>query len=134
MSLTKDCGDLTVAVTIRTGVKFRLSAATDEDRLERSAIDLLIAEILPALEKTLLEQVCDHIGYDEETIAVKVKARDDKNAADHTAETEGRAAKAAHRAGLPEPPPGQIGEPVLPGKPITAPESVEGLDGQPHQE
>ncbi len=101
MSTTKDCGDLTVAVAIRTGVKFGAAAVTDEDKLARMTIDEKIADILPQLEKTLMEQICDHIGYDAETVEAKVKARDDKNAADREAEETGRAEKKARRDGLP---------------------------------
>lgn len=101
MSTTKDCGDLTVSVAIRTGVKFGAAAVTDEEKLARMAIDEKIADILPQLEKTLLEQVCDHIGYDAETVTAKVKAREDKNAADRKAEDEGRAEKKRRRDGMP---------------------------------
>lgn len=101
MSLTKDCGDMTVAVVVRTGVKFLAAAVEDDEKLARVAIDEKIADILPQLEKTILDQICDHIGYDAETVEAKVTARDEKNAADREAETEGRAAKQRIRDGLP---------------------------------
>ena len=101
MSITKDCGDMTVSVVIRTGVKFQAVAAEDDETLFRTAIDEKIADFIPQLEKTILEQICDHIGFDAETVEAKVKARDDKNAADRQAEEEGRADKQARRDGLP---------------------------------
>lgn len=101
MSKTRDCGDMLVSVVIRTSVKFRGKAVTDEDKLARMAIDEKIEELLPALEKTLLGQVCDHIGYDDETCAAKIKVRDDKKEADRLAEEEGRAEKQRRREGLP---------------------------------
>lgn len=101
MSKTRDCGDLSVAVVIRTSVRYRGKAVTDEEKLARIAIDEKIAELVPALEKTLLGQVCDHIGYDDETCAAKVQVRDEKKAADRKAEEEGREEKQRKRDGLP---------------------------------
>lgn len=101
MSINRDCGDLTVAVVIRTGAKYLAAAVTDVEKLTRLAIDEKIAEIIPKLEKTILDQICDHIGFDAETVTAKVKARDEKLAADRKAEDEGRAEKKARRDGLP---------------------------------
>ena len=105
MSMIKDCGDMTVTVILRTGVKYTLAAVGDDETLARCAIDDKIAEILPNLEKTLLEQICDHIGYDKEKIEFQVALRNGKNAANRKAENEGRATKKAVRDGLPPPPP-----------------------------
>lgn len=101
MSRTRDCGDLSVAVVIRTSVKYRGKAVTDEQKLARIRIDEKIAELLPALEKTMLGQVCDHIGYDDETCAANIKERDEKSAANAKAEAEGREEKQRKRDGLP---------------------------------
>ncbi len=101
MSIIKDCGDMTVSIVIRTGVGYKLEAVGDDEKLARKAINEKVADIIPQLEKTILEQICDHIGFDAETVEVKVKARDDKNAADRQAEEEGRADKQARRDGLP---------------------------------
>lgn len=105
MSAIKDCGDMTVTITITTGVKFSAAAGGGEEALFRTAIDEKIADILPNLEKTMLDQICDHIGYDEDKIKFQVGLRDGKNAANRKAETEGRAEKQAQRDGLPPPPP-----------------------------
>ncbi len=107
MSVIKDCGDMTVSVAIRTGVKYVLEAVGEDETLFRTAIDEKVADIIPQLEKTILDQICDHIGYDQDKIKHQVALREGKNAADRKAETEGRAAKSAVRAGLPPltPPP-----------------------------
>ena len=125
MSTTKDCGDLTVAVVIRTGVKYLAAAVGEDDTLFRTAIDEKIADILPQLEKTILDQICDHIGYDQETVAVKITARDDKNEADREAEETGRAEKQAKRDGLP---PLQPHPPLVKG--LGAPAPSEGASEQ----
>ena len=116
MSVNRDCGDMEIGVAIRVGTKFTLAAVSDDDKLARIAMDEKVAEIVPQLEKTITDQILDHIGYDQETVAAKVKARDEKNAADRKAEVEGRAAKQAKRAGLPAPPEGETGEPIKPGE------------------
>lgn len=116
MSVSKDCGDMKVSVVIRTGVSYPMPATEDDEKLRRIRIDEKIAELLPALEKTLLDQVCDHIGYDQKTVDAQVKERDDKIEADRIAEKEGRAAKHAQRQGLPPPTKAQEGESVKPGE------------------
>ena len=118
MSAIKDCGDVTVTVVIRTGVKFALAAVGDE-MSERIVMADKVADILPRLEKTILEQICDHIGYDAETCEAKLKAREEKNIADRKAEDEGRAEKQAERDGLP---PLQPHPPPVAGLGETAPE------------
>lgn len=112
MSEIKDCGDMRFQVVIRTGIKFMAVAVEDDDKLARIRIDEKIADILPQLEKTIMDQICDHIGYDAETVEAMVKERDDKLAADREAEEKGRAEKKARRDNLPPlqpPPPAVVG-------------------------
>ena len=103
MSLTKDCGDRQVSLNLIVGISYRLAPTTEEELAERNALMEGVMEIKENLEKTVLNQICDHIGLNEEEVAARVETRDAKNAADRKAETEGRAAKTAQRAGLPPP-------------------------------
>ncbi len=131
MSVTKNCGDLELGVKINVSVHYSLVATTPEERQRRKEIDDKIADIYHNLTITVADQIADHIGYTQEFVISKISDQDIKNSINREAEDEGRAAKAAIRSGLPAPPPGKIGEKIPAGESL---ESVEGIDGQPHQE
>lgn len=117
MPIKIDCGDVELSLNLVFGMTYRLTSTSDEERDARDAMMAKVMEMKPHLEKTVLEQIGEHIGYDQETITTKVKARDEKNAADRKAEDDGRAVKSAQRAGLPpptSPPPIEQGFPVVP--------------------
>jgi hypothetical protein len=107
MSLNRDCGDREVSLNLIVGISYRMAAKTVEEQAERNALVEKLMEIKPNLEKSVLDQICDHLGLDEDEVSARVEARDSKNAADRAAEDRGRAEKAAKRAGLPPltPPP-----------------------------
>ncbi len=107
MPLKIDCGDVEFSVNIVFGMTYRRVAKTDDERAERLAMINKIMELKPNLEKTVLGQLAEHAGYDQETIDAKIHERDEKIAADKAAEDQGRAEKATLRRGLPplEPPP-----------------------------
>ena len=116
MSLKIDCGDREFTINIVFGMKYRSATKTAKERKERQLLMTKAMEIMPALEKQVLTTLSDHIGYDSAKIENKIHEREEKNAADRAAEDQGRAAKSAKRAGLPEPPKGKIGAPVKPGE------------------
>lgn len=107
MPLKIDCGDVEFSVNIVFGMTYRADAKSDDERAERLAMINKIMELKPNLEKTVLGQLAEHAGYDQETIDTKIHERDEKIAANRTAEDQGRAEKATLRRGLPplEPPP-----------------------------
>ena len=107
MPIKIDCGDVEFSVNIVFGMTYRMDAKSDEEREERLAMINKVMELKPNLEKTVLGQLAEHIGYDQAAIDVKIHERDEKIAATRAAEDQGRAEKATIRRGLPplEPPP-----------------------------
>lgn len=107
MPLKIDCGDVEFSVNIVFGMTYRLDAKTADERAERLALINKAMELKLTLEKTVLSQIADHIGYDQATIDAKIHERDERIAANRAAEDQGRAEKATLRRGLPplEPPP-----------------------------
>ncbi len=107
MPIKIDCGDVEFSVNIVFGMTYRLDAKSNDERAERLAMINKAMELKQNLEKTVLGQLAEHIGYDQATIDVKIHERDERNAASRAAEDQGRAEKATLRAGLPplEPPP-----------------------------
>lgn len=99
MPLKIDCGDVELTLNLVFGIRYKLDAKNADERAERLALIKKAMEIKPTLEKTVLSQLADHVGYDKEVIEAKVKARDDKIAADHEAEVEGRAEMKLRRSG-----------------------------------
>ncbi len=110
MPIKLDCGDLELTLNIIFGVKKASEPIDFEGMLAK------VQEIKPNLEKTVLSQIAEHIGYDQETIDAKIHERDEKIAASRAAEDKGRAEKAALRSGLPplEPPPPMETTPAMP--------------------
>jgi hypothetical protein len=107
MPLKVDCGDVEFSVNIVFGMTYRLEAKTDDERAQRLGMINKVMDLKPTLEKTVLSQIAEHIGYDQATIDTKLHERDEKIAATQAAEDQGRAEKATLRRGLPplEPPP-----------------------------
>lgn len=107
MPIKIDCGDVEFSVNIVFGMTYRMDAKTDDERAERLAMINKIMDLKPNLEKTVLGQLAEHVGYDQEIIDAKIHEREEKIAANRAAEDQGRAEKATLRAGLPplEPPP-----------------------------
>jgi len=107
MPLKIDCGDVEFSVNIVFGMTYRAEAKSDDERAERLAMINKAVDLKETLEKTILGQIADHVGYDQTTIDAKIHERDEKIAANKAAEDQGRAEKATLRRGLPplEPPP-----------------------------
>lgn len=107
MPLKIDCGDVEFSLNLVFGMTYRMDAKTDDEKAERFALVKKVMELKPSLEKTVLSQIADHIGYDQAIIEGKIHERDEKIAATRAAEDQGRAEKATLRRGLPplEPPP-----------------------------
>ncbi len=99
MPLKIDCGDMELTLNIVIGMRYKLDAKNSDERAERLAVIDKAMDIKPTLEKTVLAQIADHIGYDKEAIEAKITARDEKIAADHEAEEQGREDMRRRRAG-----------------------------------
>jgi len=95
MSLRIDCGDFELSCKIVFGVHKK----PGQDLSELDDMIPKVEEIRGNLEKTVLYQLADHMGLDEETIKAKVKERDDRDAANHDAEEKGRQEMKDRRAG-----------------------------------
>jgi len=98
MGLRIDCGDVELSCNITFGMNYKTvpeGEAAEEVLKQRE----LVRDIKPNLEKTVLMQIADHIGYDQETIEAKIKARDETNAANREAEEKGSAEMRARREG-----------------------------------
>lgn len=95
MALRIDCGDFELSCKIVFGVHKK--PGHDFSSLEEQLPK--VEEIRPNLEKTVLYQIADHIGLDEDKIAALVKERDDRDAENHKAEEEGREAMRKKRHG-----------------------------------
>jgi hypothetical protein len=122
MPIKIDCGDVEFSVNIVFGMTYRLEAKTDDERAQRLGMINKAMDLKPALEKTVLSQIAEHIGYDQATIDTKLHERDEKIAATQAAEDQGRAEKATLRRGLPPlepPPPMETGLPAALEKPST---------------
>jgi hypothetical protein len=89
MPLKIDCGDVELTLNLVFGVRYKLAAKDEDEQAERAAMIDKAMDIKSNLEKSVLIQLADHIGYDEETIEAKINARDEKNAADGQAEAQG---------------------------------------------
>jgi len=99
MPLKIDCGDVELTLNLVFGMRYKMDAKNADERAARLEMINKAMEIKPTLEKSVLSQIADHIGYEQETIEAKVNARDEKNAADHAAEEEGRESMRRRRAG-----------------------------------
>lgn len=99
MPLKIDCGDIELTLNLVFGIRYKMTAKNADERMERLALINKAMEIKPTLEKTVLAQIADHIGYEQATIEAKVNARDEKIAADGEAEVQGRAEMQARRHG-----------------------------------
>jgi len=99
MPLKIDCGDVELTLNLVFGMRYKLDAKNADERAERVAQIDKAMEIKPTLEKTVLSQIADHIGYDQEVIETKVVARDEKNTADRKAEADGSAEMQRRRSG-----------------------------------
>jgi len=99
MPIKIDCGDVELTLNLVFGIRYKMNAKNADERMERLALINKAMEIKPNLEKTVLAQIADHIGYEQATIEAKVKARDEKIAADHEAEEQGREDMKRRRAG-----------------------------------
>jgi len=97
MPLKIDCGDVELSLNLVFGIRYKMSAKDSDERMERLALINKAMEIKPNLEKTVLAQIADHIGYEQGTIEAKVNARDEKIAADREAEEKGSAEMKARR-------------------------------------
>lgn len=95
MSLRIDCGDFELSCKIVFGVHKK--PGHDFSELEKQIPK--VEEIRANLEKTVLYQIADHIGLDEEAIKAKVKERDERDAANKEAEEKGSADMRAKREG-----------------------------------
>jgi hypothetical protein len=95
MALRIDCGDFELSCKIVFGIHKKPGHDLSLGRDDIGKIE----DIRPNLEKTVLYQIADHIGLDEEKIAALVKERDERDAANHQAEEEGREAMRRKRAG-----------------------------------
>ena len=116
MPIKRDCGDREVSLNLVVGISYRLMATSEEEQDERYALIGKVREIQSSLEKTVLDQICDHIGLDEDEVAKRINVRDTENAKNREAEEQGRAEKSAKRTGLPAPPPGKLGPNIKPGE------------------
>ncbi len=96
MALRVDCGEFELSCKIVFGVHSKPggSIADFTDMMPK------VEEIRPNLEKTVLYQIADHVGLDEETIKKKAQERKDKDDADREAEEKGRKEKHERRARL----------------------------------
>lgn len=99
MPLKIDCGDVELTLNLVFGMRYKQNAKNADERAERVAMINKAMEMKPTLEKTVLSQIADHIGYEQATIEAKVKARDEKNAADHEAEKQGSEDMKRRRSG-----------------------------------
>lgn len=99
MPLKIDCGDVELTLNIVFGMRYKADAKNSDERAARLEQINKAMDMKPTLEKTVLSQIADHIGYDEERIKAKINARDEKNAADHEAEKQGREDMRRRRAG-----------------------------------
>ncbi len=99
MPLKIDCGDVELTLNIVFGMRYKADAKNSDERAARLEQINKAMDMKPTLEKTVLSQIADHIGYDEERIKAKINARDEKNAADHEAEAQGREDMRRRRAG-----------------------------------
>jgi len=99
MPLKIDCGDVELSLNLVFGMRYKQDAKNADERAARVEMINKAMEIKPTLEKTVLSQIADHIGYEQDVIEAKVKARDEKNAADHEAEEKGREDMRRRRAG-----------------------------------
>jgi len=89
MPLKIDCGDVELTLNLVFGMRYKLSAKDADEQAARAAMIDKAMDMKPTLEKTVLAQIADHIGYDEEMINAKIKARDEKNAGEQAAEKQG---------------------------------------------
>jgi hypothetical protein len=89
MPLKIDCGDVELTLNLVFGVRYKLAAKDEDEQAERAAMIDKAMDIKSNLEKSVLIQLADHIGYDEETIEAKINARDEKNAGEQAAEKQG---------------------------------------------
>ncbi len=99
MPLKIDCGDVELTLNIVFGMRYKADAKNSDERAARLEQINKAMDMKPTLEKTVLSQIADHIGYDEAMIEAKVNARDEKNAADRKAEDDGSAEMQRRRAG-----------------------------------
>lgn len=88
MPLKIDCGDVELSLNLVFGLTYKMGQVGPSTQ-ERDEMLKKAQEIKPNLEKSVLIQLADHIGYDEETIEAKIKARDEKNAGEQAAEKQG---------------------------------------------
>jgi 2-hydroxychromene-2-carboxylate isomerase len=95
MGLRIDCGDFELSCKIVFGVHKK----PGHDFSELESMVPKVDEIRSNLEKTVLYQIADHIGLDEEAIKAKVKERDERDAANKEAEEKGSADMRARREG-----------------------------------
>ncbi len=116
MPIKRDCGDREVSLNLVVGISYRLVATSEEEQDERDALIGKVMELKSSLEKTVLNQICDHIGLDDDEVANRIYVRDTENAKNREVEEQGRAEKSAKRAGLPAPPPGKLGPNIAPGE------------------
>lgn len=97
MPIKIDCGDVELTLNLVFGIRYKLNAKNADERAERVQLVNKAMEIKSNLEKTTLAQIADHIGYEQDVIEAKIKDRDEKIAADHEAEGQGRAEMQARR-------------------------------------
>jgi hypothetical protein len=99
MPLKIDCGDVELTLNLVFGMRYKLDAKNADERAARLERINRAMEIKPNLEKTVLMQIADHVGYDQDTIEAKINERDEKNVADRKAEEEGRMDMQRRRSG-----------------------------------
>jgi len=95
MSLRIDCGDFELSCKIVFGIHKK----PGHDYSELEEMIPKIEEVRPNLEKTVLYQIADHMGLDEDKLAALVKERDERDAANKDAEEKGRKEMQDRRAG-----------------------------------
>jgi len=111
MPMTKDCVDFTISLNMMTGISYNLVSKDQAEMRRRTERLRTILELKPAIEKKIMAEICYALGYDDQTLSVKLTERRVAREAAEVAEAEGRAAKQAVRDGLPQPsPPPAIGE------------------------
>jgi len=99
MPLKIDCGDVELTLNIVFGMRYKADAKNSDERAARLEQINKAMDMKPTLEKTVLSQIADHIGYEQDVIEAKIKARDEKIAADHEAEKQGSEDMKRRRSG-----------------------------------
>jgi len=125
MSVTIDCGDFQLTMKITVGASYPMPPHSEDEAQERIVRGGRVLHIVNEIEEGVAQRIAVLLGLDPDERNARIQARERANADAREAEEQGRAAKNAQRAGLPEPEPGKRGENVKPGQPLHEPGPTE---------